>query len=211
MKNYAVNNSKSFLRGYEKSGDELILSLGDNSTISVANTEENIGYLDELMIEQHYRYRNTTSPLVSFKDIVLAGSLGVLTSGLVAGDNSTSMSLQDNLKISTVLGISAFSISLLLINTIKAMKASSDYEKDELFLSYQKELALFLTSEAFYNPLSKNQKDKFQCVRENEKSLSLNLINDLSLKEIKDVILKMEKFNNNSDVFLEKFNSKGRK
>ena len=137
MKNYAVNNSKSFLRGYEKSGDELILSLGDNSTISVANTEENIGYLDELMIEQHYRYRNTTSPLVSFKDIVLAGSLGVLTSGLVAGDNSTSMSLQDNLKISTVLGISAFSISLLLINTIKAMKASSDYEKDELVLSYQ--------------------------------------------------------------------------
>ena len=141
----------------------------------------------------------------------MAGSLGVLTSGLVAGDNSTSMSLQDNLKISTVLGISAFSISLLLINTIKAMKASSDYEKDELFLSYQKELALFLTSEAFYNSLSKNQKDKFQCVRENEKSLSLNLINDLSLKEIKDVILKMEKFNNNSDVFLEKFNSKGRK
>ena len=80
-----------------------------------------------------------------------------------------------------------------------------------MFLSYQKELELFLTSEAFYNSLSKNQKDKFQCVREDEKSLSLNLINDLSLKEIKDVILKMEKFNNNSDVFLEKFNSKRRK
>ena len=211
MKKYAINNGKSFLRGYEESGDELILNLGDNSTISVANTEENVRYLDELMIEQHYGYRNVTAPLVSFKDIVLAGSFGVLTSGLVAGDNSTSMTLQDNLKISTVLGLSAFSISLLLINTIKAKEASSDYEKDELFLSYQKELELFLTSEAFYNSLSKNQKDKFQCVKESEKELSLNLINDLSLREIKDIVLKMEKFNDNSDLFLNKLNAKRRK
>ncbi len=211
MKKYAINNGKSFLRGYEESGDELILNLGDNSTISVANTEENVRYLDELMIEQHYGYKNVSSPLVSFKDIVLAGSLGVLTSGLVAGDNSTSMTLQDNLKISTVLGLSAFSISLLLINTIKAKEASSDYEKDELFLSYQKELELFLTSEAFYNSLSKNQKDKFQCVKESEKDLSLNLINDLSLREVKDIVLKMEKFNDNSDLFLNKLNAKRRK
>lgn len=211
MKNYVVNDGKSFLRGYKKSGDELILSLGDNSTISVANTEENIRYLDELMIEQHYGYKNVTSPLVSFKDMVLAGSLGVLTSGLVAGDNSSSVTLSDNLKISTILGLSAFSISLLLINTIKAKEASSDYEKDELFLSYQKELELFLTSEAFYNSLSKNQKDKFQCVRENAQDLSLNLINDLSLREVKDVVLKMEKFNDNSDLFLNKFNAKRRR
>lgn len=211
MKKYVINNGKSFLRGYEESGDELILNLGDNSTISVANTEENVRYLDELMIEQHYGYKNVSSPLVSYKDIVLAGSLGVLTSGLVAGDNSTSMTLQDNLKISTVLGLSAFSISLLLINTIKAKEASSDYEKDELFLSYQKELELFLTSEAFYNSLSKNQKDKFQCVKESEKDLSLNLINDLSLREVKDIVLKMEKFNDNSDLFLNKLNAKRRK
>lgn len=95
-----------------------------------------------------------------------------------------------------------------LIATSKAKNALLDYEKDSLFVENRDLFELYLSSTNFCNGLSKKTREKVSdvCGR-----LSLNVINDFKLSEIKEIYLKIINYNDNDEMFVDRDNVRIRK
>lgn len=203
MKKYLVDKKNSnFLREYVVSGDKIKLFLADGSLKEIDNTLENIEYLDDLMLEQYYEYDKDS--LVSFSGTNFAISSGVAAGTAItfASDGvSEGMELSNSVKMGCLLGAGVGVVTSYLIATSMAKDALLDYEKDSLFVENRDLFELYLSSDNFCNGLSKRTREKVNDVRGR---LSLNVINDFRLSEIKEIYLKISNYNDDNEMFVDR-------
>lgn len=205
MKKY-LTNERQFLREYKVINDKIELFLGDDSTTQIDNSTENIDYLDNLMLEQHYDYPNNITFFNSKENLNNALLIGGGAFLLGALDQLSHSSILSSLEISTILALGGTSVSYYLLGSSKAKEASADYIKDELFLQNQKSLEMFITSKAFCKSFSDKLQQKLLKLSNIKKDISLNDINDFTINDIKTLVLKMNDFNEKSEVFIKKYN-----
>ena len=210
MKKYLVDKKNtSFLREYVVFDDRLKLFLADGSFKEIDNTLENIKYLDDLMLEQYYEYDKDSLVSFSGTNFAISSGLAVGTAITFASDGvSDGMELSNSAKMGSVLGAGVGVATSYLIATSKAKNALLDYEKDSLFVENRDLFELYLSSTNFCNGLSKKTREKVSdvCGR-----LSLNVINDFKLSEIKEIYLKIINYNDNNEMFVDRDNVRIRK
>ena len=65
---------------------------------------------------------------------------------------------------------------------------------------------MFITSKAFCKSFSDKLQQKLLKLSNSKKDISLNDINDFTINDIKTLVLKMNDFNEKSEVFIKKYN-----
>lgn len=210
MKKYLVDKKNtSFLREYVASGDKIVLFLADGSFKEIENTLENTKYLDDLMLEQYYEYDKDSLVSFSGTNFAISSGLAVGTAITFASDGvSDGMELSNSAKMGSVLGVGVGVATSYLIATSKAKNALLDYEKDSLFVENRDLFELYLSSKSFCDGLSKKTREKVSAVCGR---LSLNVINDFKLSEIKEIYLKIINYNDNNEMFVDRDNVRIRK
>lgn len=203
MKKYLVDKKdSSFLREYVVDGDVIRLFLANGGEKEIANSVDNIKYLDDLMIDQYYNYDNDS--LVSFSGTNVAVSLGIAVgAGITFATDSVSngMEFDNSVKMGLLVGTGAGVVSSYLAATSKAKEALSDYEKDSLFVENMDLFSLYLSSDNFCNCLSKRTRNKVLSFR--DKGFSLNTMNEFSLSEIREIYFKISNYSN-GDTFVDR-------
>lgn len=203
MKKYLIDkNNKSFLKEYHVVGDKINLVLGDNSIKQIENSEENINYLDELMLEQFYEYEidkvlsGSLSATITSLGVTAASGLLMTQEGIANG-----LELGNSAKMGVLIGAGAGTVTYYLMATTKAKEAEEDYEKDLMFVENMQQIKLYLSSDNFCKELSKKLQEKL--AKNKDKNISLNSINDFKLGEIKEIVLKIDHHNYTNDSFIE--------
>lgn len=203
MKKYLIDkNNKSFLKEYHVVGDKINLVLGDNSLKQIENSEENINYLDELMLEQFYEYEidkvlsGSLSTTITSLGVTAASGLLMTQEGIANG-----LELGNSAKMGALIGVGAGTVTYYLMATTKAKEAEEDYEKDLMFVENMQQIKLYLSSDNFCKELSKKLQEKL--AKNKDKNISLNSINDFKLGEIKEIVLKIDHHNYTNDSFIE--------
>lgn len=203
MKKYLIDkNNKSFLKEYHVVEDKINLVLGDNSLKQIENSEENINYLDELMLEQFYEYEidkvlsGSLSATITSLGVTAASGLLMTQEGIANG-----LELGNSAKMGALIGVGAGTVTYYLMATAKAKEAEEDYEKDLMFVENMQQIKLYLSSDNFCKELSKKLQEKLAKIK--EENISLNTMNDFKLGEIKEIVLKIDHHNCKNDSFIE--------
>lgn len=192
MKNYLVDNDPSFILGYKVKGNIIEIMLGNKSTISISYSDENVKYLDDLMEEQHKDYKANSITALDKKSVissaVVGGALG--TTSLISESDNTPNAFVFSLVVGTV----AFLISSSLIASARSKDSYNDYIKDEIFLNYRDLLEQNFSKTSFYKSLPNSLRKKVVDIYVGKDHLCLNAINNLSLKDMENLVWKNIEF-----------------
>lgn len=188
MKKYLVNNDQNFILGYEIKEELIKVTFLDGKIKYFPYSELAIKFLDNTMKEQHKSYEKGFAISIDKKNIIFSSIISAIIASSILLDES-----EDNIDIylttAVVTGLS-FLASALIIGVNKKEEAYRDFEKDELMLKYQELLEKTCSDEEFYNKLPKKLKSKVTDIHTGKDHLCINSINDFTLSEIQNLVLK---------------------
>lgn len=193
MLNYTLNKekSKTFVKFYEKQGNELRIHYGNKTTHIVPNNEETKTRLNRIMEDQLRDYetkrRMSEEEGNFYCSIVVGGGIGLLGIVVAAIFNATTFPIICGLVAST-----------FLVCGVKSWQLVRDYNKNISFLNYKKEIQDYLTVDdesLELNPVEKevftiNDAHFISC-REMKKMTNdiKNVLNDMETSEKRDLEL----------------------
>ncbi|MGN0992628.1 MAG: hypothetical protein ACI4PE_01620 [Bacilli bacterium] len=188
MKNYLVSNNKNFILGYEIKEELIKVTFSNGKIKYIPNSELAINYLDDVMKEQHELYKKAPDVFIDKKSIICSSIISaIIASSLLLDETEDNTDIY--LTTAVVTGLS-FLASTLIIGVNKKEEAYRDFEKDELMLKYQELLEKTCSDEEFYNKLPKKLKSKVTDIHTGKDHLCINSINDFTLSEIQNLVLK---------------------
>ena len=188
MKNYLVSNNKNFILGYEVKEELIKVTFSNGEIKYIPRSESAINYLDDVMKDQHELYKKDFELSIDKKNIICSSIISAIIASSILM-NETEDNTDVYLTTAVVTGLSFFA-STLIIGVNKKEEAYRDFEKDELMLKYQELLEKTCSDEEFYNQLPKRLKRKVTDIHTGKDHLCINSINDFTLSEIQNLVLK---------------------
>lgn len=202
MKKYLINNNQNFILGYEVKEELIKVTFSNGEIKCIPYSKLEINFLDNVMKKQHESYKKDPGVFIDKKNIACSSIISAIISSSILM-NETEDNTDVYLTTAVVTGLS-FLASTLIIGANKKEEAYRDFEKDELMLKYQELLEKTFNDEEFYNTLPKKIKSKVIDIHTGKDHLCINSINDFTLSEIQNLVLKSIDYNEKSKKLIRK-------
>ncbi len=199
MRKYIVKNDKNFIREYDVKDDVIEVSYGDsleNQKIkTLPYSEENVEFLDELMISQYNEYSYNGSINFSANNLLSSSILGTAIGLFVFMDElNNEAGINSSIAISIPTAIVLFITAQMAFGTSDSKEAIKDYEKDKLLIENFELLDKIIKTEQSFNQIPRGIRKKVADIHDGNANLGINSVKKLNLKEMEKLVYQSKEY-----------------